>query len=255
MQEDTPPRGSISLRLFNIPVTIYPISWIMLAILGGGLSISNKGEIANVLFFVVAGMLCLIVHEMGHALTGYRLTGSLPRVAIAGLGGVTYTPVIPRTRVGYFGMVFAGPFASFLLGVLAGAIFGLQIGDVAAGVRFSLLAPLPLEFDEDFLFYIAMGMGDSGMPEQLFMFYMHIFSVCLWWTIFNLLPIFPLDGGKLLGTLLNNDRLACIIGLVFGGALCLLCMLWLVKGGGSMWNVFIVAYLTYMNYSVLRSMK
>ncbi len=255
MQQDTPPRGSINLRLFRIPISIHPISWVMLAILGGGLGISSAGDVSRVLFFVVAGMLCLIVHELGHALMGRSLTGCEPSIDIAGLGGMTYTPRLPRTRAGYFMLVFAGPLASFLLGIGAGLVFGLQTGDVCTGVEAALLLPLPIELGQNFVVRYMGAVLGSGMSEPLLLFYIQLFCVCLWWTIFNLLPIFPLDGGKLLGTLLNNERLACIIGLIFGGALCLLCLAWVLTGGGSLWNVFIVGYLTYINYSVLRQMR
>ncbi len=245
-------RGILNFRLLGIPVSIHPISWVMLLILGGGLGVDSGQQLASVLLFVVAGMLCLIGHEMGHALAGRQLTGCLPGISIAGLGGSTFTPRLPKTRAGYFLLVFAGPLASLLLGVLAGSIFGLQIGHVADGIIFSLLypLPLPLPLDAGTLFAIE----SSGMGHLLLTFYLHLFGVCVWWTIFNLLPIFPLDGGKLLGTLLNNDRTACIIGLVFGGALSALCLFWALLGGGSWFNVLVVGYLTYINYSCFKQL-
>ncbi len=243
-------RGILNFRLLGIPVSIHPISWVMLLILGGGLGVDNGQQLASVLLFVVAGMLCLIVHEMGHALAGRQLTGCLPGISIAGLGGNTYTPRLPRTRAGYFMLVFAGPLASLLLGILCGAIFGLQIGHVAEGIEFSLLYPLPVHLNVSTL----LAIDESGMPPLLLTFYLHLFGVCVWWTIFNLLPLFPLDGGKLLGTLLNNDRTACMIGLVFGGGLSALCLFWALLGGGSWFNVLVVGYLTYINYSCLRQL-
>ncbi len=254
MQEETSPRGSINLQLFRIPISIHPISWVMLAILGGGLGISGAGDISRVLLFVVAGMLCLIVHELGHALVGRRLTGCQPSIDIAGLGGMTYTPRLPRTRAGYFMLVFAGPLASFLLGVSGGAVYGLQLGDIGLGIEAALVLPLPVDPSQEFIIRYVTALFGADIPDTLQMFYLQLFGVCLWWTIFNLLPIFPLDGGKLLGTLLNSDRKACMVGLVFGGALCILCLAWVLTGGGSLWNVFIVGYLTYINYSVLRQM-
>ncbi len=241
-------RGVLTFHLLGIPVSIYPISWVMLLILGGGLGVDSGQQLASVLLFVVAGMLCLIVHEMGHALMGRHLTGCLPGIEIAGLGGLTHTPRLPRTRSGYFALVFAGPLASLLLGVLGGLIFGLQIGDVVSGITFSLLYPLPLvPLDAGTLYALE----SAGMGHLLLTFYLHLFGVCVWWTIFNLLPIFPLDGGKLLGTLLNSDRNACRVGLAFGGLLFALCLLWAFNGG-SWFNVLVVGYLTYINYQCLR---
>ncbi len=243
-------RGILNFRLWGIPVSIHPISWVMLLILGGGLGVDSGQQLANVLLFVVAGMLCLLVHEMGHALAGRQLTGCLPAIAITGLGGMTYSPRLPHTRRGYFLYVFAGPLASLLLGMLGGLIFGLHIGHPGQGLAFSLLYPLPFALSAETLFAIDA----SGMSHLLLSFYLNLFCICVWWTIFNLMPIFPLDGGKLLGTILGNDRLACLIGLGFGGLLSALCLLWALLGGGSWFNVVIVGYLTYINYSYLRQL-
>ncbi len=244
-------RGSLTFFLWGIPVTIHPISWVMLLILGGGLGVDSGQQLASVLLFVVAAMLCLLVHEMGHALTGRKLTGCQPAISIAGLGGSTFTPRLPRTRSGYFLLVFAGPLASLLLGVVAGAFFGLQIGSVTDGIFFALTYPLPIEPGIGLLLTVQQ----ADINHLLLLFYLHLFGVCVWWTIFNLLPIFPLDGGKLLGTLLNNDRTACVVGMVFGGLLCALCLFWALLGSGSWFNVLIVGYLTYINYSCLRSLS
>ncbi len=246
-------RGILNFRLWGIPVSIHPISWVMLLILGGGLGVDSGQQLAHVLLFVIAGMLCLLVHEMGHALAGRHLTGCLPGIQISGLGGLTYITRLPQTRLGYFLYVFAGPLASLLLGILGGALFGLQIGSVVEGVAFSLLYPLfgleatPLS--------TLTAIDAAGMGHLLLAFYLKLFLVCVWWTIFNLLPIYPLDGGKMLGTLLNNDRTACIVGMVFGGGLSLLCLLAALLGGGSWFNVIIVGYLTYINYQFLRQLS
>ncbi len=240
----------LTFRLWGIPVTIHPISWVMLLIIGGGLGVNSGQELAAVLLFVIAGMLCLLVHELGHALAGRKLTGSVPLIIIAGMGGNTYTPRLPRTRAGYFMLVLAGPLASLLLGLLGGAFFGLQIGHVAEGILFSLLYPLPIQMSPE----LILPVHESGMGHLQLIFYLQLFSVCVWWTIFNLLPIYPLDGGKLLGTLLGNEHVACKVGLVFACLLCTLCLLWALLGGGSIFNVFITAYLVYLNYDCLRQM-
>ncbi len=245
--------GSITFRLFGIPIVIHPIAWVVLLIIGGGLGINSGEQLASVLLFVVAGMLCLIVHEMGHALAGRHLTGCLPSIDIAGFGGSTFTPRLPRTRSGYFALVAAGPLASLLLGIVGGAIFGLQVGNLPGGIVFSLLCPLPIRHEPMMLLEVYQGIAESGMGTTLLTFYLQLFSVCVWWTIFNLLPIFPLDGGKLLGTLLDNNRLACIIGMIVGGLLCMLCLIW-ASLGGSWFNLLIVGYLTYINYQYLRQM-
>ncbi len=244
-------RATLHFRLLGIPVSIYPVSWVILFLLGGGLRMESADQFSDALLFMVAGMLCLLVHEMGHALTGRRLTGCLPSIDIAGMGGLTYTPRLPRTRAGYFLLVAAGPLASLLLGVVAGALFGLHIGHVAAGIRLALTLPLGIEQPMETL----MLLQQANLPTLLLVFYLQLFTVCVWWTLFNLLPIYPLDGGKMLGTLLGNNRAACCIG--FGVCLLLLAAVtsWAIFSHGSLFNVFIVGYLAYINYQGLRNQR
>ncbi len=244
-------RGILNFRLFGIPVSIHPISWVMLLILGGGLGVDSGQQLARVLLFAVAGMLCLLVHELGHALAGQKLSGQVPSINISGLGGSTHTPGLPRRRSSYFLYVLAGPLASLLLGVASGAMFGLQIGDVTGGIAFALQAPLSIVPDMG----VLQAIEASGMGMMLYTFYLQLFMISVWWTIFNLMPIFPLDGGKLLGTLLNNDRLACILGLVCAGLLTAFCIYAALLGGGSWFNVLITGYLTYINYQFFRHLR
>ncbi len=245
-------RATLHFRLWGIPVSIYPISWVILFLLGGGLRMESADQFSNALLFMVAGMLCLLVHEMGHALTGRRLTGCLPSIEIAGMGGLTYTPRLPQTRLGYFLLVAAGPLASLLLGVLAGALFGLQIGHVGEGILLALTAPLGIEPPMEVALDTMMRVQQANIPTLLLVFYLQLFTVCVWWTLFNLLPIYPLDGGKMLGTLLGSNRAAGYVGLGVSTLLLAAVTAWAVFGHGSLFNVFIVGYLAYINYRMMK---
>ena len=119
------------------------MSWVVLAIIGGGFGVSDKDSLVQVLCFVVAGMLGLLAHEFGHALTGRILGAGPASIVIAGLGGVTRHAGVLSSRLYYFMTVLAGPMASLLLGILGGLLLGLQIGHVGAGLQLSLLLALP----------------------------------------------------------------------------------------------------------------
>lgn len=249
MQCNSAPKGSLYFELFGVPVLIRPSSWIVLALLGGGLGISDGTDVSNVLIFVVSGMLCLLVHEFGHALAGRYLGSGAPFIEIAGMGGVTYTPYPPQTRRGYFLMVLAGPLASLILGMVGGFIMGLlHLGNPIAGIVFSLCAPLGLSMPEWVTtpFYEMIQAG--AISPFLCNCYMTLFVICVYWSIFNLLPIFPLDGGKLLGTMLDNYRIAGIVGLVISAILCLLCLQF-----GLWFTTLLMGYLAVINWQYLRS--
>ena len=236
-------KGSIQFQLWGIPVTIHPMSWIVLAIIGGGFGISDKDSLVQVLCFVAAGMLALLAHEFGHALTGRRLGGGNASIIIAGMGGVTRHEFAPASRLNYFITVLAGPLASLLLGIIGGALLGLQLGHIGIGIQLSLTLPLGTVSPE-----AASLLMNSGISLTLFKLYAALFLICFWWSVFNLLPILPLDGGRLLATLLRNDRLVCIIGLTICGILALWSLI-----SGSWFNFLIIGYLGWLNWQFFRA--
>ncbi len=238
---------TLRFRLFGIPVQILPMSWIVLALLGGAMRVSDADSLANVLIFAVAGMLCLLVHEFGHALVGRSAGALVEGVEIAGMGGTTTYVTLPPHRLGYFLMTLAGPVASLLLGVLLGVCFGLQLGNVWAGVRFACLMPwqdtLPLDLQQQ----LVMGIYQNELSPMLIQAYSIGMLICFWWSLFNLLPIFPLDGGKLLGSVLNNYLIPCVLGLLVSAGLAIWALF-----AGQWFNVMILGYLAFINWQYFR---
>lgn len=247
MNATNSPSWVLRFRLFGISVQILPISWVVLALLGGAMGVSDAAGLNNVLIFVVAGMLCLLVHEFGHALVGRGAGAVVQGVEIGGMGGTTTFAMLPPRRLGYFLMTLAGPLASLLLGLLLGVCFGVQLGNVWAGVRYACLMPwqemLPLDLQQQ----IVMGIYQNELSPQLVQAYAVGIGVCFWWSVFNLLPVFPLDGGRLLGSVLNNYLIPCALGLV----VCVGLALWALVAG-QWFNVMILGYLAFINWQYFR---
>ena len=195
-------------------------------------------------------MLCLLVHEFGHALVGRRMGGHLPMIEIGGWGGVTGFVSMNSSRAGYFAMVAAGPLASLALGLFVGLLLGVQVGDPIGGMLYSFFAPCGLAsvFAREGVMSINEALTEGSLPVPLMLFYSQVFLVCFWWSFINLLPIFPLDGGKLFGTLINNFRIASMVGIVLAGLAALFCLVF-----GMYFNACIAGYLAYINYGYLRS--
>lgn len=240
-------RGIIQFQFLGVWVSIHPFSWVMLAILGGLLDVNDGMDLGRVAIFVAAGMLCLLVHEYGHALVGRQAGMGEPVIQIAGLGGMTYHPFHAFSRTGYFLTVLAGPVATLLPGVLAGLALGVQVGDVAAGLQFACLWPLPVDMPMGVAHPVAMALQDGTLAPMMFRIYSTTMLISFWWAVLNLLPVFPLDGGRLLGTLLRNDRLTCKIGLVLAVILTLWC-----AAEGMWFNFMIAGYLAWLNWQHLR---
>lgn len=148
----------------RIPIIIHPAFWIFAALIGYVNSLSLLGT----LVWVAVIFISVLFHEFGHALTAFCFKQK-PRIELVALGGLTYHEG-KRLKFGkQFLIVFNGPFFGFILFGIA--TFLLQ--------------------------YPALGQGNLGLVLRLLQ------GVNLFWTICNLLPVFPLDGGQLLRIILE----------------------------------------------------
>lgn len=189
-------------RLFGIPLEVN-VSWIPVFLLVTwslaafwfpsqipGASVAAiwlVSAISAVLFFG-----SVVVHELCHSLVA-RLGGlKIERVTLFLFGGVSQMEEEPASPGLEFTMAIAGPGASIVLGIL---LFGLAAVAALLGAPAILLAPLS---------YLALVNAFLG--------------------VFNLLPGFPMDGGrvvrailwKLTGDLLKATRWASRLGQALG---------------------------------------
>lgn len=126
----------------------------------------NSGTFVGTLIWVGIIFVSILVHEFGHALTA-KFFGQRPRIELVAFGGVTY-PEGPSLSKG----------KEFLV-VLNGPIFGLAL---------FALATLALP-------YASQGLVPIVRAIQV---------VNLFWTLVNLLPVLPLDGGQLVRIVLER---------------------------------------------------
>ncbi len=176
-------------NLFGIPITVEPWFWLTMAFIGGGMSANSTQDFLNLALFIMAGFISILIHEMGHALT-IRKFGLPTQVTLSAFGGYATHPAGVLSRKKSFLVTAAGP--------------GLQI-------VFGLIVLI-----------IAQNMTYPSL--QIHYFIRSLWIVSLFWAIFNCLPIFPLDGGQMLASILGPRRakglhitgIACavIIGLI-----------------------------------------
>jgi Zn-dependent protease len=176
----------LSLRLFGVPVFIQHWFWITAFLLGGGLAIRGSLDWIPVFVSMVAILVSVIVHELGHALAS-RALGGAPRVILHGLGGLTYLGRRDFGRLESIGVSLAGPLAGFALALLAWAL----------GTWAAELSPV------------------AGLWTQ------RLVWIGVFWNLFNLLPILPMDGGQILreGLGPRHGRLASGVGAAVGAIL------------------------------------
>lgn len=131
----------------------------------GWLSYWAVGLVATVLFFA-----SVLGHELSHAAMGNRLGENISRITLFIFGGMAHMSGEPKSARDELKIAAVGPLSSLILGI----VFWL----IAKGVAFS---PAPV-------LWVAMFR------------YLAFINVAL--AVFNLLPGFPLDGGRLLRAVL-----------------------------------------------------
>ncbi|HWC89961.1 MAG TPA: hypothetical protein VG433_09905, partial [Pirellulales bacterium] len=105
--EPPPAPGELHFAVLGIPVRIHPLFWLMSLLLGYS---GTQGEPSLLFFWVLAVLISVLVHEMGHALV-IRHYGWQPRITLYGMGGLaSYNAVRidPRTHIV---ISLAGPLA------------------------------------------------------------------------------------------------------------------------------------------------
>jgi len=148
-----------------ITVRISPMFWVSAAIIGW----ISSWSLIGTLIWVAIIFISIIVHEYGHALTA-RYFGQFPRIELVAFGGLTYPEGPPLSAFKEFIVVLNGPLCSFGLYVLG-----------------SLLVKVPM-------------LAQPPVASILQAFRI----INLFWTIVNLFPVLPLDGGQLLRILLTS---------------------------------------------------
>ncbi len=191
----------IHFNLFGFPCYIRPSYCEEMALLGSALNISTLQDLLYPALFVIAGFIAILSHELGHALVGKKLGGGEQTVVLEMLGGVTLSQGMHLTRAGRIAMIIAGPLMTFLLGAIAYMITWNVAGDFLTANDVGMV---------DMLFHPWL--VTLAHPNMLF--FCFLIMIGLWWTILNLLPIFPLDGGQLLAQLVKSPKKVFLVGII-----------------------------------------
>jgi Zn-dependent protease/CBS domain-containing protein len=183
---------------------------ILNAFFGAGLAVEQLssgvtpwilGAIAAIGLFVG-----VVLHELGHSMIALRYGVEIESIRLWIFGGVSEFSELPDKWTNELAIAIAGPIVSIVLGVLC---------------------------------YLAFSWVPPGFDGVIFLFgYLALINIAL--ALFNLLPAFPLDGGRILRALLTRSRsharatqLAANVGKIFAvvlGFIGLITFQWLLLG-------------------------
>jgi Zn-dependent protease len=155
-------------QVAGIDVFLHPTFLLLLAYVG-----MTQGGIGSILL-VSSVFGCVLLHELGHALMARRFGIATEDITLYPIGGVARLRRMPRAPGAELLIALAGPAVNLLI-VLALTTVG------------------------------SLGLlGSSWSPSLLGMFLEELILINLGLALFNLIPAFPMDGGRVLRALLSG---------------------------------------------------
>ena len=180
--------GVLRFHLLGFPVFVQPGFWLLTLFLGSSTSLSA----VRLVMLCGALFASVLAHELGHAFAA-RHFGQKPVITLHMMGGLTaWRPARPLSRRATILVTSAGPATGIALGLVAFVALYAQ-----ASVSGETLQ------------------SESSDATWLLML---IAQVNIFWSLVNLLPVLPFDGGQILASTLgpSRRRLTATVSLVAG---------------------------------------
>ena len=181
--------------MLGIPIRIHA-TFILILIWFGMAAAATSRNVPREIAFVLALFGCVLLHELGHAAMARRFGVRTREIVLYPIGGVARLETMP------------GGWAELCI-ALAGPAVNVVLAIVCSGLLVALHVPDP--------FREAMPWQNSGLVQKLLWA-----NVTL--VVFNMIPAFPMDGGRVLRALLaigigqqRATRIAALIGQLIAG--------------------------------------
>jgi Zn-dependent protease/CBS domain-containing protein len=162
-------------RIFGIRLRIHLTFFLLLLFVFASV-MTEKGVRAGLLsaLFIIAIFVCVVIHEVGHSLIARRYGKEAKSITLLPIGGMAEVDEMPKKPAQEIAIALVGPFINI---VIAAILYGATAGRVSVG--------LP-----------------DLYPESAAAFIGGLIGVNIMLAVFNMLPAFPMDGGRVLRGLL-----------------------------------------------------
>jgi len=148
------------------------LAWIFAASYASG----GPATAVNSLVFMVLLFLCVLLHEFGHIFTARAFGVPTPYVTLLPIGGVAQLERIPEEPGQEFLIAIAGPLVNVFITIVLVVIAGANLQTSAA----------------------------VGLDNMHILLIDRLAAVNLFLALFNMIPAFPMDGGRVLRAVLAS---------------------------------------------------
>ena len=158
-------------RLLGSELRVHATFFLLLAWIGAAAWIASGPQAALVnIAFILALFACVVAHEFGHALMARRFGIRTPDITLLPIGGMARLERMPEKPGQEIAVALAGPAVNLVIWVVLSVLLG-------AGASMEALEAIE----------------DPGTG-----FLARLAAVNLFLVLFNLIPAFPMDGGRVL---------------------------------------------------------
>ncbi|KIA86387.1 site-2 protease family protein [Flavobacterium sp. AED] len=138
----------------------------------------NTAQIIWSVVFILCIFITVLLHELGHALAAKNYNIKTKDITLLPIGGLARLERIPEKPLEELIVAFAGPLVNITLAFITA--FFISIPDNT----------------DKLMTELSNGVNANN-------FFLNFFLVNFWLAIFNLIPAFPMDGGRVLRALLS----------------------------------------------------
>ncbi len=176
-------KGSVSLgKVSEIDIKIH-WTFLLIFVWVVFIELEQGGTLSSILFnaaFILVIFTCVVLHELGHALMAKRFGVSTKKITLLPIGGVASLEKIPEEPYQEFLVAIAGPLVNVVIALLL--FFLVPVQSVLQLPLVEMLEELNELSVSNFLFYLFL--ANAGL------------------VVFNMIPAFPMDGGRVLRAVL-----------------------------------------------------